>query len=116
MKKKKAQCNTFRSLLIAFQHTHSHIIQQSASCLPKRIEKGLVDTAVMVRGCRDGEVDDDDKEEVTQGVLHYRGRATEFPATWAEDLPGDGRLTLISKPLREWDGGEEDKTTTVAVA
>lgn len=35
------------------------------------------------------------------GVAFYIiAGATEFPATWAEDLPGDGRLTLISKPLR----------------
>jgi len=105
-------------------HAHTAHTKQSTSCLPaeERIEKGSVDTSVVLPGGekRDavGEVDaadDDDDDDDDDEEEGYTGRFTLSRVrrnsrlyTRVEDLPGDGRLTLISKPLCaegvEWSG------------
>jgi len=50
---------------------------------------------------------------ITRGVLHYRG-GDGIPGDMGRGLPGDGRLTLISKPLCVgWGRGRGGKTAAV---
>lgn len=130
-KKKKTRPNVihFEAYWSHF-NTHAHT-KQSASCLPeeRRIKRGVaVDTAVVLLeegGGGTGMVWWTWTTTTTTATAMTRrkcntGRFTLSRARrnsqlhGAEDLPNDGRLTLISKPLRTRTKGRGGVITTMA--